>query len=52
MGMRGRAFVEKDYSWRAIVARWLAEIGYRVEPAITEDSAAWLRSDKNGRLYT
>jgi colanic acid biosynthesis glycosyl transferase WcaI len=52
MGVRGRALVEKDYSWRAIVARWLAEIGYRVEPTITEDSAAWLRSDKNGRLYT
>jgi glycosyltransferase involved in cell wall biosynthesis len=26
MGQRGRTLVEREYSWSAIVARWLAEL--------------------------
>jgi glycosyltransferase involved in cell wall biosynthesis len=33
LGVRGRAFVEREYSWEAIVGRWLNEIGAR--PTIT-----------------
>jgi glycosyltransferase involved in cell wall biosynthesis len=34
MGWTGRAFVEREYSWSTIVARWLAEIG--ISPTFTE----------------
>jgi len=30
MGLAGRAFVEKEYSWSVIVTRWLNEIGVSV----------------------
>ena len=33
LGERGRAFVEREYSWESIVGRWLHEIGAR--PATT-----------------
>jgi len=31
MGLAGRAFVEKEYSWSVIVTRWLSEIGVPVK---------------------
>jgi glycosyltransferase involved in cell wall biosynthesis len=32
MGRAGRCLVEKDYSWSAIIARWLDEIGFQANP--------------------
>jgi len=41
MGLAGRTFVEKEYSWSVIVTRWLNEIGVSVngrpEPQVSPD---------------
>jgi len=52
LGARGRAFVEREYSWRAIVARWLAEIGYRTDSPVAQPGVGWLQLEKSGRQYT
>jgi glycosyltransferase involved in cell wall biosynthesis len=39
MGLAGRAFVEKEYSWSVIVTRWLSEIGISVNGRPESQSA-------------
>jgi colanic acid biosynthesis glycosyl transferase WcaI len=45
LSSKGRAFVEKEYSWTAIVERWLCEIGLGRSEITKSDNACPIVSD-------